>query len=142
MRLQGELTMRAALFALVLIVAGATPAFAQNNPLIGVWQAQVNDQNGGPQQVTVVIQANGTYSEQWRGANNLLTNTGRWFVVQGDIVRFEIVDWQPRQWCGPLGCNDLQQPPNSLVRVQFRGPNVLVAIPVQGGGGIVYQRVG
>ena len=132
--------MRAAVFAFLLLVAGIVPAHAQQNPMIGVWVAQVNDVNGGPQQVTVVIQANGTYSEQWRGANNLLTNTGRWFVAGGDVVRFEIVDWQPRQWCGPLGCNQLQRPPNSTVRIQFRGPNVLVAMPVQGGGGIIYQR--
>lgn len=133
--------MRAALFAFVLILIGAAPAVAQNNPMIGVWQAQVNDVSGGPQQVTVVIQANGTYSEQWRGANNLLTNTGRWSVVQGNIVRFEIVDWQPRQWCGPLGCTQIQRPPGSTVRVTFQGNNTLVAQNLDGNGGIIYQRV-
>ena len=69
--------MRALALAFVLIAWDVAPSQAQHHPLVGTWRSSVITQ-AGEQQVEVVIQANGTYSQQWRGRNILNTFTGRW----------------------------------------------------------------
>ena len=87
--------MRALVLAFVLIASGVPTSQAQHHPLVGTWRSSAITQ-AGEQQVEIVIQANGTYSQQWRGRNVLNTYTGRWRVMDGGLVRFDINDWQPK----------------------------------------------
>ena len=130
--------MRGLVIALMLLVAGA--AHAQGNPLVGVWRGQYNDPVGGPQLVEVVIQANGTYSQQFRGATTLNTFVGRYGFLGGSLMRFEIDDWAPKEWCGPRGCADVLKPPGSIVDIQFNGPNQFAARDTRTGQVLVYSR--
>ena len=134
--------MRRVLVAFVLLITAlAAPAAAQQNfPVIGIWRAQVNDQSGGPQIVETVIQGNGTFSQQWRGRNSLLTYSGQWRMLRADgLFRFEIQDWEPKQWCGPLGCTQIQRPPGSTVQIRFNGPNQMLVS--DGGSNIIHNRL-
>ena len=123
------------------IVSSAPSSQAQHHPLVGTWRSSAITQ-AGEQQVEIVIQANGTYSQQWRGRNVLNTYTGRWRVMDGGIVRFDIDDWQPKEWCGPLGCTKILRPPGTTARIQFQGANRFRATPMDGSASLVYQRAG
>ena len=43
------------------------------------------------------------------------------------IVRFDIDDWQPKEWCGPLGCTKILRPPGTTARIQFEGSESLLS---------------
>ena len=131
--------MRALALAFVLIAWDVASSQAQHHPLVGTWRSSVITQ-AGQQQVEVVIQANGTYSQQWRGRNILNTFTGRWRDMGNGIVRFDIDDWQPKEWCGPLGCTKILRPPGTTARIQFQGANRFRATPMDGSAALVYQR--
>ena len=60
--------MRALILAFVLIISNVSTSQAQHHPLVGTWRSSAITQ-AGEQQVEIVIQANGTYSQQWRGRN-------------------------------------------------------------------------
>ncbi len=136
-----EVNWRALTLAFVLIASSAPSSQAQHHPLVGTWRSSAVTQ-AGEQQVEIVIQANGTYSQQWRGRNILNTYTGRWRVMDGGIVRFDIDDWQPKEWCGPLGCTKILRPPGTTARIQFQGANRFRATPMDGSASLVYQRAG
>jgi len=110
--------MRNLVLTVVLFLSSVLFAHAQPHPLVGVWHSSTVGQFG-PAQVEVVIQANGTYSEQWRGQNFLNSYTGRWRDMGKGIVRFDINDWEPKQWCGPLGCTPILKPPGTTARIEF-----------------------
>ena len=70
-----EVNLRALVLAFVLIVSNVPSSQAQHHPLVGPWRSSAITQ-AGEQQVEIVIQANGTYSQQWRGRIILNTYTG------------------------------------------------------------------
>ena len=55
--------MRALILAFVLIISNVPSSQAQPHPLVGTWRATAITQ-AGKQQVEIVIQANGTYSQR------------------------------------------------------------------------------
>ena len=133
--------MRALILAFVLIISNVPFSQAQPHPLVGTWRATAITQ-AGKQQVEIVIQANGTYSQQWRGQNVLNTFTGSWRPMGGGLVRFDIDDWQPRKWCGPVGCTEILRPPGTTARIEFQGANRFRATPIDGSASLIYQRAG
>ena len=128
--------MRALTFAIALLAA--TPAAAQT--ILGGWTSQSFDQVGGRQLVTLVIKADGTYQEQFRGATTLNTYSGRWFFVQGNIARFSIEDWEPKQWCGPQGCVPVSPGPGTTAAITFQNANQFVAQPIDGSPAMLFTR--
>ena len=114
--------MRTLALAFILIVSNVPISQAQHHPLVGTWRSSAVTQ-AGPQQVEIVIMANGTYSQQWRGQNVLNTFTGAWRDIGKSVYRFEIDDWQPKQWCGPRGCTEILKPPGTTTRIEFQGAN-------------------
>ena len=134
--------MRALVLAFAVFACSAVPSQAQNVPITGTWRGASVDPIGGPQQVEFVIQTNGTYSQQWRGRNNLNTYTGPWRAISEGVFRFDIVDWEPKEWCGPLGCTAILRPPGATVRIQFQGNNRFTVTPIGGGPTITYARAG
>ena len=133
--------MRALILAFVLVLSNVPPAQAQPHPLVGIWRATAITQ-AGKQQVEIVIQANGTYSQQWRGQNVLNTFTRSWRPMRGGLVRFDIDDWQPRRWCGPLGCTEILRPPGTTARIELQGTNRFRATPIDGSASLIYHRAG
>lgn len=105
---------KSALLAL-FVVASATQAAAQG--VIGVWQGQMND--GSYNQV--VIQGNGLISQQQSynvaGGSTQLFMRGQWRLISDNVLRIQVTDYQPRQWCGPLGCQPIRYP--EVLHVQF-----------------------
>jgi hypothetical protein len=128
------------LLACVLVTWNAFPAQAQHHPLIGTWRSSAFTQ-AGPQQVELVILPNGAYSQQWRGQFVLNTYRGFWGEVSAGVYRFDIQDWEPKQWCGPLGCTPILQPPGTIARIEFQGADRFNAVPLDGSAPMVYQRV-
>ncbi len=128
--------MRPLVLAFIIVVSNVPLAQAQHHPLVGTWRSSAISQ-AGEQKVEVAIQANGTYSQQWRGRNILNTYTGRWRVMDGGIVRFDIDDWQPKEWCGPLGCTIVLQ---ALRPASNSGSESLPSDLIDGGSPLVYQR--
>jgi hypothetical protein len=101
--------------ALLVAVVFAAPASAQG--IIGVWHGQMND--GSYNQV--VIQGNGLISQQQTynvgGGSTQLFMRGQWRMIAENTVRVDVTDYQPRQWCGPLGCQPIRYP--QVIHFQF-----------------------
>ena len=133
--------MRALILAFVLIISNVPSSQAQPHPLVGTWRATAITQ-AGKQQVEIVIQANGTYSQQWRGQNVLNTFTGSWRPMGGGLVRFDIDDWQPREAAVPIGCTEILRPPGTTARIEFQEANRFRATPIDGSASLIYQRAG
>ena len=122
--------MRALILAFVLIISNVPfSQAATSSRLVGTWRATAITE-ASKQQVEIVIQANGTYSQQWRGQNVLNTFTGSWRPMGGGLVRFDIDDWQPRKWCGPVGLAEILRPPGTTARIKLQtGANSYRATP-------------
>ncbi len=132
--------MRRVWVALVLIACSALPSQAQQHPLVGTWRSYAVTQ-AGQQQVDLVILPNGAYSQQWLGQSVLNTYRGSWGQVGDGVFRFDIGDWEPKRWCGPLGCTDIVRPPGTTARIEFLGLDRFRAIPLDGSAPMIYQRV-
>ena len=55
-------------------------------------------------------------------------------------LRLDIRNYEPKQWCGPLGCNPIRMPDGETHHYRFHGPNMLVLQLVSGGQAVQYQR--
>jgi hypothetical protein len=102
---------------LVLLIAAALASPAGARGIVGVWQGRMND--GSSDQV--VFQGNGQVSQQQTynvgGGSTQLFMSGRWTLVSENTLRINVTDYQPRQWCGPLGCQPIRYP--EVIHVQF-----------------------
>jgi hypothetical protein len=63
----------------------------------------------------MIFMADGTFSEQFvnASANYMLTITGQWDVFTfsgGPMLRFAVENWEPKEFCGPLGCSPVTIP--------------------------------
>lgn len=99
----------------LFVTAFVTPAAAQG--IIGVWHGQMND--GSYNQV--VIQGNGQISQQQTfnvgGGQVQMYMRGQWRMIAENTVRIDVTDYQPRQWCGPRGCQPIHYP--QVLHFQF-----------------------
>jgi hypothetical protein len=125
--------------AFVLVAWNAFPSQAQQHPLVGTWRSSAITQ-AGQQHVELVILPNGFYSQQWRGQSVLNTYRGRWGEVAAGVYRFDIGDWEPKQWCGPLGCTPILRPPGTTARIEFQGASLFRAVPLDGSAPMIYER--
>lgn len=80
----------------------------------GVWSGREPDVVGYSD-VQTVLMSDGTFSSQSRNAEagTLVTVTGQWEIfnlTDGPMLRFAIEDFEPKEWCGPLGCVAIQVP--------------------------------
>ncbi len=98
---------------------GGTP-----NAFPGVWRSQFVNSTFGPGLVELAILPNGTFTQQTAySRGSLITIFGTWRVV-GNVFRLDVQRGEPRQFCGPLGCNDILYPSESHL-FTFNGPNTL-----------------
>jgi hypothetical protein len=93
---------------------GGAPTGLDRSHWVGIWHAEVPD-GFGVSQVEMILQANGKFSEQTTNAsaNYQLTVTGEWDIftfTDRPMLRFTVTNWEPKEWCGPLGCSAVNIP--------------------------------
>jgi hypothetical protein len=116
------------LLAGTLMLCGTPSTSAGNgSPLVGIWRAQFADIQGNPATVELVLQPNGRYSQQTATGFSLLTIVGtyQFFVDQG-ILRLNIQQYEPREWCGPLGCSPILLPAGETLQFEMRDRDSLL----------------
>ncbi len=74
----------------VVLALGALDAAAQQNSLVGTWRGV-----SGGITVTVVIQANGQYS-QLSQSSIVTTQSGPYRLVAPNTIIFSVTDWSPK----------------------------------------------
>jgi hypothetical protein len=96
----------------------------------GVWSAR---QPGvlGDSDVQTVLMIDGTFSSQSRHVESgaLVTTTGEWDIFTiGDrpMLRFAVEDFEPKEWCGPLGCVAIQIPTGQSQYFHFTDRNTVI----------------
>ncbi len=102
----------------------ATPLFAQTNPLAGVWRIQ--DASASSE---LVISPNGQFSKADHRSG--LTDT----LITGEIsvfdnppmLRLNIRDYQPKQYCGPLGCTPIRMIAAETYNFQVNGNDLILS---------------
>jgi len=133
--------------AVVAAVLALSPASAQQNQLAGTWRAFIQ-MNGMAIQDTLVLQPNGNYSDQQVAGMMMTMQTGR-YVVRGNMISLEVVDWQPRTQnryvAGAYGGNYVSEPtakpPGGTYTFTFNAPNAMTWQDVNFHGIAHYQRV-
>ena len=95
----------------------------------GVWNAR---QPGvlGDSDVQTVLMIDGTFSSksQHVETETLVTTTGQWdiFTFGGSpMLRFAVEDFEPKEWCGPLGCVAIQIPTGQSQYFRFIDTNTV-----------------
>jgi hypothetical protein len=127
--------------AVMILLAGAS-ALAQGNWFAGVWRAYVANLAGTPAWVELVMMPDGSFQQQTRTQGGaLITIMGgyRVFAEQG-VLRLDIRNYEPKRWCGPLGCNPIYMPDGETHYYRFNGPNMLTLQIMTGGQAIQYRR--
>lgn len=113
--------------ALMMFIMATSHLFAQSNPLVGVWRMEARDQSGSAVSSEIVIQPNGQFSK--------LDNWGTQTLISGDIavsadppvLRLNIRNYEPKQWCGPLGCTPIQMIAAETYNFQVHDSDLLLA---------------
>ena len=112
------------------------PAIAQEASLAGVWRLS------GPGFTSdLVIQPSGRFSklDQSQAGKNLIS--GRVSTSQNPpTLRLNIEDWEPKQWCGPLGCVPVQMIAAETYQYEFTNQSILVLSDANGR--YAYHRLG
>lgn len=111
----------------ILVLLALVMVMAQGNGISGVWRSNFNDPNYGPGMAELVLQANGRFSQltyYQAGAQVYIAGTYR-FPAQG-VLRLDIQQAEPRQWCGPLGCNAIHYPDGETHYFRLADRNTLV----------------
>lgn len=130
---------------LMVLMLTLLPVMAQGNGIAGVWRSSFTDPNFGPATAELVLQANGRFSQltyYQAGAQVYLAGTYR-FPAQG-VLRLDIHQAEPRQYCGPLGCNPIHYPDGETHYFRLADRNTLVlrlVICEQGLCQFTYRRV-
>lgn len=90
----------------------AAPVGGGGGSVVGVWRATYNDPLVGPATIELVLQPDGNFSKQTASAVSLVTITGPYFVdfPEPAMLRLTIFHGEPSEFCGPLGCTQIQYP--------------------------------
>ena len=96
----------------------------------GVWSGREPDAFGYSD-VQTVLMGDGTFSSQSHNAEagTLVTVTGHWEIAslpEGPLLRFTVEDFQPKEWCGPLGCVAIQVPTGDSRYFTFVDRNTVI----------------
>jgi hypothetical protein len=126
------------LLALALV---ARTAQAQPYPFAGVWRATAN-LSGVQSQVEMAMFADGRFSQHTTAPGFQFWMRGRYRIPAEAVLRLDIHDYEPKRWCGPLGCTPIRVPDGETHHFQFRSPDELILRNVVGDAqSITYRRV-
>lgn len=128
------------LAALLFAIGALGPAMGQDAPFAGGWRAETTILDY-PAVVDLVLQPNGAFSQQTQAGGALITIWGRYrvFAEQG-ILRLDIENYEPKEWCGPLGCQPNAVPDGETHRYSFPDRDTLVLENAVNGARITYRR--
>ena len=138
--------MRSSGFAAVAFAAALTAASAQaqQNPFVGVWRAATEMGT-----ITTVMGPDMRYSEQVVAGSIMTLQQGN-YVINGDLVSFEVLDWEPKTMprYQPLGTQGgywtevpTTKPPGGTFRFHFTSPNTVTMQDVNFGGSATFTRI-
>jgi len=117
-----------AVLALVATCIAAAAAAGDKERLVGVWRGETTFM-GYPAVTESVMQANGTFSTLVKAPGYMGRHWGQWTLPQGGILRLVYDGHEPKQFCGPLGCQAIHQVDAETVSFQFVDDNRLVTRP-------------
>lgn len=121
----GKRSLIALLFAATLSTSSA------QNPrqlLPGVWRATYPDPySGSPVYEEFVFQAGGTFSSLTQlpgGGYTYFAGPYKW--VSATLIRLTFQQAEPKQFCGPLGCNPMRYPEGETDLIRFKDANTMI----------------
>jgi hypothetical protein len=98
--------------------------------LAGVWRGQGTDMMGMPAALETVLQPNGEFTQSMQSMSGVnLRIWGRW-TADASAIDFRIVGWDPKQFCGPLGCSPVTLGGGERVPYRMLDANTLQSGPV------------
>lgn len=101
------------------------PTETQVRTLVGVWEGQqVNPVLGLATYVQTVLQPGGSYTFMAQAGNLLTRHWGKYDVGQG-FIRFNLEGGKPKEWCGPLGCQEIVWPEEETIFFQWLDANTI-----------------
>ena len=104
---------------------GLGTAGAGEGSFLGVWRG-TQDTQFGRVQVETIFQQDGTFQQQTAGAGTLITIWGSFDVYEDQtLLRLNLEGWEPKEWCGPLGCTQLQYPTGESHLYRFADEDTL-----------------
>jgi hypothetical protein len=109
--------------------------------LVGIWRGETLDIFGNPALVETVMQPNGRFSQTTYSSGDPIWIAGTYRVVDAGTIRFAIED-HTRQWCGPLGCQQLYLQEGETRFFEFADADTLITWGYQDPTRVVHRRVG
>ena len=140
------LILTTAILAIALAACSGGPSFRANGPvappggqhgggstdptdlIVGVWNGAHVDSRFGRVQEQWVFQSDGSYSwfTSYLDAGSRVLIKGSYDLHATDgILHAKIEHAEPKQYCGPLGCNDIHYPDTEDFRFTFADGNTL-----------------
>ncbi len=106
---------------LLSLITTVPPAAADDaGRLVGVWRCETSF-NGFAAVVDTVFQPNGSFSGMLQSSSGFMSRHWGTYQVGDGFIRFTYEGHEPRQFCGPLGCQDLHMPGGETVYYRFLG---------------------
>jgi hypothetical protein len=128
-----------------LLAFCAITASAQQNNLVGQWRGVYQGIT-----LTIVIQANGQYSQLAQFGTLITQQSGPYKLVAPNTISFSVMDWAPKtqQVYHPTGAvggfytpEPTSKPPGATDKYVFNGPNTIVLTDELTHGSITLTRV-
>ena len=106
---------------------GVTPG--GEGSFLGVWRSSQQSPYG-PMQVETIFKPNGQFQQQSSAAGTLITIYGSYDVYEDQAhLRFTLEDWEPKEWCGPLGCEEIHYPEGESHTYRWVDADTLMTAP-------------
>ena len=106
---------------------GAAPG--GEGSFLGVWRSSQQSPYG-PMQVETIFKPNGQFQQQSSAAGTLITIYGSYDVYEDQAhLRFTLEDWEPKEWCGPLGCEEIHYPEGESHTYRWVDADTLMTAP-------------
>jgi hypothetical protein len=133
-------------FVLPAILALAVPMLsAQQGSFVGQWRGTVNGIT-----LTLVIQANGQYTQTAQAAAGMTEQSGPWKLAAPNTIIFSVTSWAPKTQqvyhatsptTGYYATQIVAKPPGATDSYVFNGPNTVVLTDQIYHGSITMTRV-
>lgn len=104
------------LFSLFLAILPARADDAAR--LVGVWRCQTVFDGFGAV-IETVLQQNGSFTGMLQSQSGFMSRHWGKYTVGDGFIRFDYDGHEPKQFCGPLGCQDLHLPEGETTFYRF-----------------------
>lgn len=95
----------------------------------GVWRSS-QQSPFGPMQVETIFQENGKFQQESAAGGTLILIWGRFDVYEDQAhLRFTLEGWEPKEWCGPLGCEEIHYPEGESHTYRWVDADTLMTAP-------------